>query len=498
MPAPSSPRPVIAFDAAALGERPSRAIAAGRARQIIRGVYTSDVTTSLERLVRTHVWEIVAHLIPDALIVDRSAGPVLFDGETLFVASGIRARDLMLPGLRVAVRSGHPPLPDDPPWVAGLRRSSIPRALVENLIPSRARGGAARTLSTEELAGWVALLTQQHSAERLNRFRDRAREIADELEIADRFPVLDGMFATALGTSSAAREGLLRALGERRGWDTVRLARFADLAERLAGGELDPDPGSLPVLLPTMLREQAFFEAYLSNFIEGTEFTLDEAVAIVYDHAIPRARPADAHDVTSTYQLISDHEEAAAVPMSGAQLVDQLARRHARLMAARPDNRPGQFKATANRFGSYEFVSPELVAGTLERGFASRDQLSLPFARAVFMMFLVAEIHPFDDGNGRLARLAMNAELTAAGQHRILIPLIVRNDYVAGLRRLSREGEPRLLVRVLANAWRWSAQVDFSSVAAARLGMERTHALIDAADAERAGKYLILPADLSS
>lgn len=58
------------------------------------------------------------------------------------------------------------------------------------------------------------------------------------------------------------------------------------------------------------------------------------------------------------------------------------------------------------------------------------------------MMFLISEVHPFDDGNGRLARLAMNAELSAAGQHRVLVPHIMRNDYLGGLRRLSCDGEP--------------------------------------------------------
>lgn len=121
-----------------------------------------------------------------------------------------------------------------------------------------------------------------------------------------------------------------------------------------------------------------------------------------------------------------------------------------RLMAARPDKRPGQFKREANRVGSYQFAIPELVRGTLERGFALGEQLTLPFTRAAFMMFLISAVHPSGEGNGRLARLAMNAELTAAGQHRILVPLIVRNDYLAG-----PGGDPRLLVRVLANAWRW-------------------------------------------
>jgi Fic family protein len=37
-------------------------------------------------------------------------------------------------------------------------------------------------------------------------------------------------------------------------------------------------------------------------------------------------------------------------------------------------------------------------------------------------MFLISEVHPFDDGNGRVARAFMNAELVAAGHCRILIP----------------------------------------------------------------------------
>ncbi|HUY52427.1 MAG TPA: hypothetical protein VMV92_43095 [Streptosporangiaceae bacterium] len=155
------------------------------------------------------------------------------------------------------------------------------------------------------------------------------------------------------------------------------------------------------MLVPAMVREQAFFEAYLSNFIEGTEFTVDEAIRIVYDHAMPPARPADAHDVASTFELISDPVDARDIPGSGTEFMAQLERRHARLMAARPDKRPGQFKQEANRVGSYQFVAPELVRGTLDRGFALGDQLTLPFSRAVFMMFLISEVHPFDDGISR-------------------------------------------------------------------------------------------------
>lgn len=499
MPARRARLPRIAFGADALGERPGRAVAAGRARQVVRGVYTTELDRPLPELVREHLWEILSHLIPDALIADRSAGPTMVTAGTLFVVSQQRARDLSLPGLRVAVRSGHPPLPDDMPWSGGLRRSSIPRALVENLAPSRGRTGPARTLSREELADWIAQLTYQHPPERLNRIRDRAREVAELLGKRDRFPVLDELFGAALGTRPVPpRAPMLAARAVGRAWDPARLAAFARLAEWLRA--LDPTTLGLPATLPvgdsSPLTEQPFFEAYFSNFIEGTEFELDEAARIVHSGQVPEQRPADGHDVLSTYELIADPEEARRIPLDGEGLVDILRQRHARLMAARPEVGPGELKQAINRVGSYTFVEPELVYGTLVRGLGFRDELPSAFTRAVFLMFLVSEVHPFEDGNGRLARLAMNAELSAAGQHRILVPLVVRNDYLSGLRRLSREDDPRLLCRVLGRAWRWSAQVDFSSVAVARAVLDATHALADPADAEREGLQLRLPHDL--
>ena len=43
-----------------------------------------------------------------------------------------------------------------------------------------------------------------------------------------------------------------------------------------------------------------FFEAYFSNFIEATEFAVEEARQIVFDNVIPPTRAEDAHDVTGT------------------------------------------------------------------------------------------------------------------------------------------------------------------------------------------------------
>jgi Fic family protein len=46
----------------------------------------------------------------------------------------------------------------------------------------------------------------------------------------------------------------------------------------------------------------------------------------------------------------------------------------------------------------------------------------------------IVEVHLFADGNGCIARIAMNAELAAADVVRILVPTVYRNNYLAGLK----------------------------------------------------------------
>ena len=92
------------------------------------------------------------------------------------------------------------------------------------------------------------------------------------------------------------------------------------------------------------------------------------------------------------------------LPKSVEDLTSFLKSRHARIMDGRPDKGPGRFKADPNRAGSTLFVAPELVEGTLAKGFEVYRGLSNPLHRAIFMMFLIAEVHPFADGNGRTGR----------------------------------------------------------------------------------------------
>lgn len=111
-------------------------------------------------------------------------------------------------------------------------------------------------------------------------------------------------------------------------------------------------------------------------------------------------------------------------------------------MASRLAIEPGVFKKTNNEFGSRVFVAPELVSETLARGWPARRELPSATARALYVLFLIAEVHPFNDGNGRISRLGMNAELEASGQARLIIPTSLRNDYLTVLEALTANSNP--------------------------------------------------------
>lgn len=107
-------------------------------------------------------------------------------------------------------------------------------------------------------------------------------------------------------------------------------------------------------------------------------------------------------------------------------------------------------------------------------------------ARAIFIMFLVAEVHPFVDGNGRVARAMMNAELTHAGLCRIIVPTVLRDDYLLGLRAMSRADNPDPMVKVMDHAQQFVSELPFASYAVATEVLTQCHAFADPDEARLA------------
>ena len=95
------------------------------------------------------------------------------------------------------------------------------------------------------------------------------------------------------------------------------------------------------------------------------------------------------------------------------------------------------------------------------------------------MMFLIAEVHPFSDGNGRAARIMMNAELVAPGEERIGVPTAFRTDYLAALKALSHNAITRPLVRMLDYAQRYTHAIDWRDFNTARMMLDQTGAFAE-------------------
>jgi hypothetical protein len=473
----------------ATSEALQRAVRAGRARKLAGRLYTRNLEEPLEGIARRNWQAIVAHYFPEAVVVDRSAleAKPASDGS-LFLDAGPQytgRRPPAIPGLKLRPRRGSGPIEGDMPYM-GIYIASQPRALLENVRTSRARAGVARTYSRPALEADLSRIVEQRGEGALNELRDQARRLAPELDAQSEMKMLDELIGAVLGTPLETSAARAHKAGI--GFDTRRVDLFGTLQAELLRQNFvsrSEQPGSFPAL--------SFFEAYFSNLIEGTEFEVDQAEQIVFEKKVPRARVEDAHDVLGTFAVMNDPEKRAERATNPRDFLSLLRGRHAEMLDRRPQVNPGSFKDVANRAGGTSFVSPELVQGTLIEGWRYLEPLPEGLGRAIFMMFLISEVHPFIDGNGRVGRVFMNAELSAAGEQRIVIPLSYRDDYLAGLRALSRGGNPRPLIRVLDFAQRYAAMIDWGDLELAHQMLGESNGFIPPDEAEETGQRLRLP-----
>lgn len=478
--------PEIVFAGDAPRETLSRAATAGRLTRLARGIYTPSKDAP-EVVVRRNWMQILAREFPGAVIVDRAARS-LQPVEGRLAVDHRRRHALELPGLAIDPRQGPGPLAGDIAAPEGIWLSSPARGMLDNL-----GGSGERYLSRGEVEHWVGDIVARHGERRINEIRDAARTIAEPMRRKGAFDQLRAIVAAALssGPAEAVVTPALRARAAGLAYDRDRLALFESCAAFLS--DLAPDPQPALDIHGERRRLLPFYEAYFSNYIEGTEFTLDEAAAIIFEAAMPPDRPADAHDVLGTYRLVADVVEMSRTPASGEEFIELLSGRHATIMEGRPDSNPGAFKTRANRAGSTIFVEPALVRGTLLAGFTAGRALLDAFARAVFMMFLVSEVHPFADGNGRVARVMMNVELVSASEVRMIVPTGFRGEYLSALKGATHNGSFASLASVLRFAQRYTARVDFSSRELAERTLVRTNALVEPNEAEANGLHLTLP-----
>jgi hypothetical protein len=448
-------------------------------RSLGRHLYTSNMIDPPEVIVRRNWGLILGYLFPGALLSHRSAlqgGPG--DTHTIFLTYTY-SRKILLPGLTVHLLMGPPHLPSDPPFLSHLYRSSDARALLENMQVSRKQGADKKVLEKETIEKYLEKICRIHGVNALNALRDQAKESASALGMEKEWTKLNSLFGAILGTHKdkeqlVSKEAKARSIGKP--YDPNRVILFEKLFHELKKNVFidRPEKGG-----ESGWKNAAFFDAYFSNFIEGTQFTIEEAHQITFEDKIIKHRRNDSHDVRATFEISSNRYKMQQIPENFEQFIELLKNRHEFMMHERQEISPGEFKEENNRAGQTVFVKPELLLGTLEQGFTYYQQLSDPFSRAAFMMFLVSETHPFNDGNGRIARIMMNAELIHHHKTRIFIPIVYREDYLLALRVLSRQGHPHAYLKMLDRAHALVYALQFDNYENVTLALTECNAFIE-------------------
>lgn len=492
--------PLLLFSSAedkANAQRISRLARGRRLRKIHSGVYTSDLESPLEQIIRPNWRQISEHLYPNSVVAYRSAQLGKPDDQgNIFLVHGKRVRRLELPGLTLNVLPGapaiqnHSPTTNDTPY-GKLFISSEPRRLLENLYTGK--GSEIRTTGRQWVESHLSKLCTIRGEHKLNALRDDARSIATELGLETQFNTLNTIVSALLQTGKArslrAADALARAAG--RPYDPDRIEIF----DRLFSALRKPFPLIAdPSKSGTSTLNFAFFESYFSNFIEGTTFTVEEASEIIFDGKIIPKRNEDSHDVLGTFKAIMEQPFRSTPPKNEDDFLAWLQQCNQRILSGRPDKNPGEWKEQSNQTGNTIFVHPELVKGTLLEGFKRVTSLQDPFAQALMAMFIVTEVHPFMDGNGRTARLTMNAYLTQASACRIIIPTGYREDYLLPLKALSQNNDPTPFIRSMTRAWNWSAGFNYSDFSKLWGNMKACNAFTD-----NPGQYRLLdPYDIDN
>jgi hypothetical protein len=186
----------------------------GWIRKLGSRLYTRNLDEDPEKLVLKHLWQIVDAFLPGALIADRTAiekQPAV-DGSVFLITN--HSRDIRLPGVTLRPRKGIGALATDLPFVGSLRVSSPARAWLENMRPSRARSGIARTMSRSEIEAQFEIMVHEGGKSALQHLQVEALKIAATLEMLSQFELLDSVITGFMGrpvvhlTKSSIKPGL--------------------------------------------------------------------------------------------------------------------------------------------------------------------------------------------------------------------------------------------------------------------------------------------------
>ena len=363
-------------------------------------------------VIRFHIYrgliDILAWRYPNAVISHRSAQELHPTDECeFFLTYNFRKKISDLPGITLNINEGPKAIEGDI-HLNGIYIASEYRWILECMQISKRKGELSKVLPISFIENRLEKMILIQGEDKLNEFRDKLRQVSVLLNMPIAFDKLNRIISALMATHNlnilTNESSKARATGVP--FDAARVELFSILFDALKDHFFIERTNKNT--FEASYRMFSFFEDYFSNYIEGTRFTIDEAKSIVETGIMIPKRIKDSHDILGTFTVISNRAEMIKIPSNPDELFELLPNRHRILMHEREDCNPGQFKEVNNQAGNTLFVDHTLVRGTLIQGFKYYATLKEPMARAIFMMFMISEVHPFIDGNGLIARIMIN------------------------------------------------------------------------------------------
>ena len=269
----------------------------GMVRRVAPKVYTSNLDASDEEIVRRNLFLIIGKLFPGAVVSYRSAFEMKPTSSGNFFLTYKYTKKVKLPGLTVHLLEGIGGQAEDTPFVNGLFIACHERAFLENMKASYRKGDNTKCLPINEIEERLEKVIRINGEAAINALRDKAKILSGRLNMDSEFAKLDNIIGALLSTRDSkvltSPLAMARVFGEP--YDPHRYELFQTLFTALNSDVFTSFPETS--LTFEAYRNFAFFESYFSNYIEGTEFTIEDARQIIETNMPLPARNEDSHDM---------------------------------------------------------------------------------------------------------------------------------------------------------------------------------------------------------
>ena len=186
---------------------------------------------------------------------------------------------------------------------------------------------------------------------------------------------------------------------------------------------------------------------YSSNALEGNSLTLSETKVLLEDGITVGGKPIrDCYEATGHARA---YDYMLTLARSGSLSITEDVIRHLHCLfyngidpETAGEYRKGQVFITGTDYVPPTAEDVPQCMAHFAAELAERQESLHPVELATYAHRRLVDIHPFQDGNGRTARLLMNLILINQGYCIVSIPPVLRHDYIVALQQAQRENRP--------------------------------------------------------